>query len=214
MTPGPRLLAITDIERGAFEDWLAALEQLLLCAAPGAVMVLLRDRQLGWRERLRLGHVLRELTRRHGHWLSVNDRLDLAVLCDADAVHLSGSSVAVADARAFGSCHARSWWVSCACHDPLDAATSAADALLLSPVAAPRKGREALGVGGVERACAARAGRVPSVYALGGITAANAASVVAAGADGVALIGALLDPGAPEALARALGIERGASSST
>ena len=213
MIAPPRIIAITDSERPDFGRWLAQLELLLAAAAPARVRVVLRDRQLGARERLALGRRLRELTRRHAQRLSVNDRLDLAVLLDADAVHLSESSVASGDARAFGRLHARSFWLSRAVHGPEEAAHADADAVLLSPIADARKGRSPLGVGGLGRARAAlqqRSGQPPAcaLYALGGITAENAAACMDAGADGVALIGALLEPDAPRALVEQLGVRR------
>jgi thiamine-phosphate pyrophosphorylase len=46
------------------------------------------------------------------------------------------------------------------------------------------------------------------LYALGGVTSENAASVLAAGAEGVAVIGAVLDTDDPLPLLEALGIRR------
>jgi thiamine-phosphate pyrophosphorylase len=209
----PAIIAITDTERGPFERWLAQLELLLALAAPDRVLVMLRDRQLSARERLSLGQRLRALTLHHGQRLAVNDRLDLAALLDADAVHLSESSVAARDARAFAHGRGCSFWISRAAHQPDDAAHADADALVLSPIAEARKGRPALGVAGIEAARAARERRTSeqgrcALYALGGIGARNAAACLQAGADGVALIGALLEPDAPRALVDQLGVRR------
>jgi thiamine-phosphate pyrophosphorylase len=200
----PLLIAITDTERAPAAVWLERLEPLLVAAPPGAVLVMLRDRQLPARARQEFGTQLRQLTARHAQRLSVNDRLDLAVLCDADALHLSESSVSPSDARAFGRRWGRQWWISSACHDPELVASSQADGLLLSPIAEARKGRGALGTSGLVRARAVLDGRAPDeaprLYALGGVGPGNAAALLRAGADGVALIGALLEPGAPRAL--------------
>lgn len=209
----PAVIAITDSSREDFPRWLACLERLLALAAPGRVLVMLRDRQLSSRERMSLGQQLRALTRGHGQRLSVNDRLDLAVLLDADAVHLSESSVAASEVRAFARQQGRSFWISRAAHEPGELATVDADAVVLSPIAEPRKGRPALGVDGLVQAVSARARRAPplgpcALYALGGVNAANAGECVRAGADGVALIGALLEPDAPRALLDALGARR------
>jgi thiamine-phosphate pyrophosphorylase len=211
--PAPVLIAITDSARGSFEAWLLQLERLLALALPGSVQVMLRDRELPVRSRRALGDRLRALTLQHAQTLSVNDRLDLAVLLGADAIHLSESSVSVGDARAFASLQAQHWSISRACHDVVEAASSEADALVLAPVAEGRKGRPALGIAGLERARAARARRATRagscrLYALGGVTPANVAALVAAGADGVALIGSLLEPDAPRALVENLGIRR------
>ena len=195
----PRLIAIVDSERAAFDTWLVHLEPLLALARPAQVLVMLRDRQRSARERLAMGAALRRLTRAHEQLLGVNDRLDLAQLLDADAVHLPESGVSVEDARDFGASHGRRWWISRASHEPADAAVATADAVLLSPVAEARKGRPALGAAGVQRARAALEARASSLapcrlYVLGGVTAATAPALLAAGADGVAVIGGLLDP--------------------
>jgi thiamine-phosphate pyrophosphorylase len=213
MSATPAIIAITDSSRATLERWLEALESLLVLAAPDRVMVMLRDRQLSVGERMSFGHHLRALTRRHGQRFSVNDRLDLAVLLDADAVHLSESSVAASDVRAFAREQGRSFWISRATHQPDEVATLDADAVLLAPIAEPRKGRPPLGVEGLARARVARASRSSeigrcSVYALGGVSAANATAWTRAGADGVALIGALLEPEAPRALLDALAARR------
>jgi len=207
----PRLIVISDNTRAGQDDWLQHLEALLAAARRGSVLVLLRDRQLPVRERRELGQRLRRSTRAHGQRLSVSDRLDLAWLLEADAVHLGEEGVSVEDARGFGQARGRRWWVSTACHTPEAFADMTADAGLLSPVAEPRKGRPALGLAGLGRALAARRERSAALaacalYALGGVTRHNAAELVAAGADGVALIGELFVPGAGPELLAELGI--------
>jgi thiamine-phosphate pyrophosphorylase len=207
----PRLIAIIDSERAHFDVWQQQLAPLLAGAAPASVLVMLRDRQLPARQRRAMGESLRRLTSAHAQLLSVNDRLDLAVLVDADAVHLPEGGVSVAEARAFGARYGRHWWVSRASHEPADADASTADGLLLSPVVEARKGRPALGVEGVRRARAGVDGRPASfgqcrVYALGGVTAAAIPTLLAGGAHGVAVIGALLEPNAAPALSHALAL--------
>jgi thiamine-phosphate pyrophosphorylase len=207
----PRLIAIIDTERATFDHWLAQLAPLLVGARPGSILIMLRDRHVPARERRAMGETLRHLTTAHAQHLCVNDRLDLAQLLDADSVHLPESGVSVEEARAFGARYGRRWWVSRASHEPGDAATTPADALLLSPIVEARKGRLALGLDGVSRARAALDRRTPPlgpcrVYALGGVSAVETPALLAAGADGVAAIGALLEPGAASALARALAL--------
>lgn len=209
----PRLVVITDRERGPLDVWLRHVEWLLAAAQPGSVEVLLRDRLLPVRERQRLGVSLRALTERYRQSFSVNDRLDLALLLGSDAVHLSEASVSTADARAWGGLHGRRWRVSAACHAPERYLTATEDALLLSPILEARKGRPALGWAAVAQArelCRGRAAELGrcDLYALGGVTSRNARALLDAGADGVALIGELFEPGAPRALVKALGIER------
>ena len=173
-------------------------------AAPGTVMIQLRDRDLGVRERLHLGKRLLDVARRHGQLLAVNDRIDLALVLDADGVHLGERSVEPEDARKLVGPEK---FISRACHDPARAEPRGADALLLSPVLAQRKGNPPLGVDAIR--AARRVAGDALVYALGGVDAEGAAQCLRAGFDGVAVIGAVL--GVPSALPllAALGIERG-----
>src|SRR5512137_290904 len=64
----------------------------------GAVQV--RERGLTTRELLALATELRAATRAAGAALLINDRIDVALACDADGVHLPGHSFTVAEARA------------------------------------------------------------------------------------------------------------------
>jgi thiamine-phosphate pyrophosphorylase len=206
MTIAPRLVVVTDTGRASAAQWLAQLRPWLACAEPGSVLVQLRDRQLEAQDRLAFGRRLRELTRRHEQHLAVNDRLDLALLLDADAVHLPEASMRARDARSFLERHRPGWFISAAWHEPTRLPEPEVDALLLSPVSAPRKGRPELGVSGIRDAVLVRAARRHRIYALGGVGAEDAPGLLAAGADGVAVIGALFDPHGPLPLLAALGI--------
>ena len=204
---GVRLIAITDRAVLPERETLARLQRLVRRATPGSVLVQLRDRALSARARLHFGVELRALTRAHEQLFQVNDRLDLALLLDADGVHLGEGSIRTEDAR---SLLGLGRFVTRACHDPERAGDVDADGILLSPVAAPRKGAPALGVEALERTRAilrARA-RTTRVFALGGIDASNAAACLDAGADGVAAIGAVLADDGSEALLAALALAR------
>lgn len=77
--------------------WLDVCEQALHA---GADVLQLREKTLGDRELLARAKALRELTRRHGALLIINDRPDIARLADADGVHLGREDLAVSEARA------------------------------------------------------------------------------------------------------------------
>lgn len=205
----PRLIVITDTSVSAAPELIVRIERLLSSAAPGTVMVQLRDKPLEARERLEIGRRLVTDCRRLNQWFVVNDRLDLALLLEADGVHLGEGSVAPADARTILPDRA---WISIACHDPGAVGTLDADAVLLSPIVAARKGRAALGFDGLRSARRELASGVgntmPVLYALGGVDADCARECLAAGADGVAVIGAVLDGRDPLPLLDALGIAR------
>jgi thiamine-phosphate pyrophosphorylase len=198
VTPPPRLIVFSDLGAAAEVELLERVERAARAARPGALLVILRDKDLALRRRLELGQALAERARRHGQLLGVAERLDLALLLGADAVHLGEDSVETSDARKLVGGRT---FVSRACHDPDRASEIDADAIVLSPILSARKGRPALGLGAIGRA-RERCGR-RLIYALGGVEADSAAACLGAGADGVAVIGAVLR-GQPEALVAAL----------
>jgi thiamine-phosphate pyrophosphorylase len=174
------------------------LEAFLEAAVRGGVdIVQIREKELPDAELLPRLEQARELTRRLGIPLVVNDRPDLAVLCDADFVHLGQEDLPVAAARRLGlavgqSTHAR---------DEVEAAD--ADYIGVGPVyATPTKeGRPAVGLELVRHA-AAHAHQ--PWFAIGGIDESNVADVVAAGATRIAVVRAIGDADDPERAARTL----------
>jgi thiamine-phosphate pyrophosphorylase len=174
------------------------LAELLEAAVRGGVdIVQVREKALQDGELLRALEAAREVTRRLGVPLVVNDRPDLAVLADADALHVGQDDLPAEAARRFGlpvglSTHAAA---------EIDAAT--ADYIGVGPVhATPTKeGRPAVGLDLV-RYAAAHA-RQPW-FAIGGIDRTNVEAVVAAGATRIAVVRAIADAADPEAAAREL----------
>jgi thiamine-phosphate pyrophosphorylase len=202
----PRLVAITDVQRFSAEHTLAVWHALAESARAGSVAVQLRAPGEPARRLLELGAALKDIAASHGQWLIVNDRLDLAALLEADAVHLGEASVSVADTRRLLGARP----LFRACHAPLAVSGLGADALLLSPIAAPRKGAPALGLPalGTAAEALARTGEPTRLYALGGITPEAVEGCLSAGAFGVAAIEGVFAGTDPERWARALGITR------
>lgn len=202
----PRLIVFTDTMVAAEPLLEQRIGRLVALGRPGGIVVVLRDKELPARKRLALGERLRKVVSAAGQELAVADRIDLGVLLGATGIHLGESSISVADARALLPAGT---WVSRACHDPSRLDVDA-DAVILSPVVAPRKGRGALGFAPLE-AARKRLDRVvrgppPLLYALGGIDERSAAECLAHGADGVVVVSAALDGRDPRALLDALGI--------
>ncbi|RYZ08827.1 MAG: thiamine phosphate synthase [Myxococcales bacterium] len=194
----PRLIAITDVSVLPAPQLVARFRRLAALARPGTVALLLRDHALSARARLALGGALRDAAREHGQALWVADRLDLALLLAADGLHLGEASVSARTARQWlpaAMSVSRAWHYGALEQSPV-AELEGVDALLVSPVLAPRKERPALGLPALSalgEQLRARHQAYP-LYALGGVTADTAAGCVAAGAAGVAAIGAALAP--------------------
>jgi thiamine-phosphate pyrophosphorylase len=191
----PALILVTDPAFG--DDVIEARTRVIAAALPrGALAVHLRD-GLRAKSSMRLFAArLRRLTKSLGARLVVNGDPYIARDVGADGVHLGRGGPQIAEARAvYGGA-----WVSVAAHSDADverALREGADAVLVSPVFATRppspfapekspRGLDAL------RSARALAGARLAIYALGGVTAENAAACVKAGADGLAGIRALL----------------------
>jgi thiamine-phosphate pyrophosphorylase len=170
----------------------------------GIRAVQLRERELATRELLALAESLRALTRQHGAALLVNDRVDVALACDADGVHLPARSFAVADARRLLGAQ-RLIGVSTHAPAELSAADAAgADFAVFGPLYdTPSKRTYGSALGPAALADARRATALP-LFAIGGLDLERVTDVHAHGADGVAVIRAVLAAADPAAAAAAL----------
>jgi thiamine-phosphate pyrophosphorylase len=194
-------MVFTDTARAEPALMLSRFEALAQRAQARSVLLTLRDYTLATRARWALAERLRDLAERTQQGFGVADRADLARALGAHALHLPGTGFCASEARHYLGPEV---FVSRGSHDPDDAPEPELDARLLSPIFAERKRRPALGVRAIERARHA----TPMLLALGGVQAHNAAACLAAGAAGVAVIGAALALD-PEPLLGALGILRG-----
>ena len=168
----------------------------------GIRAVQLRERDLPTRELLRIAEQLRALTRRYDAALLINDRIDVALACDADGVHLPAASFSVADARTLLGAPRL---IGVSLHAPGElAAAVGADFAVLGPIyETPSKQAYGapLSIGALK---AARAVTQMPIFAIGGVDAGRVAEVRAAGADGVTVIRAVLAAADPERAAREL----------
>jgi thiamine-phosphate pyrophosphorylase len=168
--------------------------------------VQLRDRKKNESALRAFAERLRTVTKEHGAMFMVNGHPQLAKDVGADGVHLGGTAVKVPQARAVFGDAGQEVFVTIAAHSDqavkLGARDGANGALVSAIFASPGK---AAGRG----ADALRTARVSApegfvIYALGGVEKGNAAECALAGADGVAVIRALLLASDPAAEARAI----------
>ncbi len=127
----------------------------------------------------------------------VNDRADIAALCDAGGVHVGQEDLSAADARAM--CGAGRW-VGVSTHNLEQfraALETSADYIAVGPVFATTTKKNPDPVVGLEFVARARAMTRKPIVAIGGITAENAGSVYRAGADSIAVIRDLMVEGKP-----------------
>ena len=169
----------------------------------GADVVQLRHKTLARGALLELARRLRELLRMNDRLFVVNDHVDIALLAEADGVHLGPDDLSVAAARRV----AGDRLVIGASASTVEAARRAvddgADYLGSGPAfATPIKSeKKVIGPAGI--AAVGAAVSVP-VFAIGGVDATNLAQLTAAGIHRACVIRAIGDAADPESAARTL----------
>ena len=165
----------------------------------GVTLVQLRDKNIDARPMLALGRRLLELLRPAGIGLIVNDRIDVALALDAEGVHIGQQDIPYAEARRqLGP--TRIIGVSVGSEaEARQAAGWDVDYVGVGPVyPTATKPDAGMALGADEAARLARISGHRAV-AIGGIDVTNAATLYAAGLEGVAVISAICaapDPGA------------------
>lgn len=174
----------------------------------GARLLQVRAKGLG--DRALCALALEVVTAAHagGALVVVNDRPDVARIASADGVHVGQEDMPPADVRRLLPSPAL---VGLSTHDVSQiraAPAGVVDYVAIGPVFATRSKAAPDPVVGLSGVAAARANTSLPLIAIGGITRANAADVIAAGAHGVAVVSEVMgadDPGrAFRALAAAL----------
>lgn len=203
-----RLYALVDPQTSGGHD-LAQLAGVV--AAGGATIVQLRDKNSGTRDMIDRARAICAALAPTATPLLINDRVDVALASGAAGVHVGQSDMDVADARrllgpdALIGLSIKS--LAQAAAAPLDLLDYVAIGGVFATTSKDNPDRP-VGLDGlamISAAIRARRATMP-ICAIAGITEQNSASVIAAGADGVAVISALsmnADPAAATARMRA-----------
>ena len=172
-----------------------------LACAGGADAIQLRDKCCGTWALCSTGRQIREITRKTGTLFIVNDRLDVALACGADGVHLGQDDLRVDVARQIAP---RPFIIGISAGTVAEAVAAeeaGADYVALSPVfSTTSKDNAGPGQGLYVLREMKEAVSIP-VIAIGGISRENVGAVIGAGADGVAVISAVV--GQPDITAAA-----------
>ncbi|MDK9706116.1 MAG: thiamine phosphate synthase [Desulforhopalus sp.] len=179
-------------------------EVVRAAVAGGVTAVQLREKHCTTREFVAEARLLAEMLRGSGVPLIINDRLDVALAAGADGLHLGQKDMHIADARRIAGPGMIIGVSAESLDDALRAEEEGADYIGISPVFATNTKKdtaEPLGLAGI-RLIRERV-RLPLV-GIGGINIGNAAQVMDAGADGVAVVSAIVAASCPETAAAAL----------
>jgi thiamine-phosphate pyrophosphorylase len=200
-----RLNAILDADAAAAAGW-PILDLAAAYLRGGARFLQLRAKAMPGDAFLATASALVQLAHRHGARLVINDRADIARLASADGVHVGQEDLAPAAVRTLAGKEAVVGLSTHTLEQVAEAVLQPVTYVAIGPVfgtTTKATGYERIGLDLVRQAAGLTAARALPLVAIGGITADNAASVLAAGAASVAVIGDLLSTGDPEARVRA-----------
>lgn len=180
------------------------LEIVRAAVAGGVSLVQLREKECSTREFVEVGRILAAELQRQAIPLLINDRVDIALAIGANGVHIGQSDMPYAMARELlGPAAIIGLSVESAA-DAQAAEDLDLSYLGLSPIyATPTKTdlQHHLGLEGIR---AIRAASRHRLIAIGGIHAGNTADILAAGADGVAVVSAICSADNPTQATRTL----------
>jgi len=185
-----KLYLITD--RKLFSDNSSLFTAVEEALKVGLKAVQLREKDLGTRELLDMAYRMRELTSVYKAELFINDRVDIALAVEADGVQLGKESI---PAHAVRKTFQDKLVISVSTHshdEALEAERGGADFITLGPIYyTPSKIKYGEPIG-IETLKKVKAKISIPVLAIGGIKLDKVREVKETGADGVALISAIL----------------------
>ena len=168
------------------------MEVLNTSAAAGAVLFQYRNKTASMKDAYVEALALRQAAAKAGVLFIVNDRCDLALAIDADGIHLGQGDLPLDLAR---KVMGPEKLIGISTHSPMqvrDATAGKPDYLGFGPIFTPGSKQDHDPVVGLEGLRAIRSLTPLPVFAIGGIHLNRVNDVVRAGADGVAVISAIL----------------------
>ncbi len=196
-----RLYLVTDQSLAAGRS----LADVVGAAVQGGVScVQLREKHLGTREFLAQALMLKALLAPHRVPLVINDRIDIALACGAEGVHLGQSDLPVDEARKLLPMEVFIGWSVESMDDVLQSAVLPVDYLGVSPIFSTSTKTDTKESWGLEGLTLVRTATHLPLVAIGGIHAGNAREVLRAGADSLAVVSALCAASDPHAAAMGL----------
>ena len=170
----------------------------------GVSCVQLREKSCSTREFIEEALAIRPLLAQHKIPLIINDRIDVALAVEADGVHLGQKDMPCPQARRLVPETMLIGISAESLGDAVQAAKEGADYIGVSPIYATPTKTDTAPPLGLEGLLAIRAAVDIPLVGIGGVNTANAGDVIKNGADGVAVVSAIVAADNPEAAARDL----------
>ena len=174
------------------------MEIIKLAIRGGATVVQLREKHASTREFLNEALEVRGYCREKGVLFIINDRLDIALAVDADGIHLGQDDLPIEYARKFLGPDKIIGISAFNKSEAIEAEKAGADYLGISPIfTTPTKPEldKGIGIEGMKKI--RRASKLPMV-GIGDLGPSNIYDVIRAGADGIAVVSAIVSADDPE----------------
>ncbi len=170
-----------------------SLPELCVSAIKGGISVIqIREKKLDSRTFFQDGLLVRDICRQSGIPLIINDRIDIALALDADGAHLGQSDIPLSVAREIlGQDKIIGWSID---HPDqiMTEEANLADYLAIGPIFFTATKNDISEPWGIDGLKLARSMTNKPLVAIGGISEQNIFDVVAAGADSVAVVSAIV----------------------
>ena len=182
-----------------------SLEDIVVDAVRGGVsMVQLREKDTDTRDFLQIANGLLSVLSPLGIPLIINDRVDIALACGADGVHLGQSDMPYEDARRLLG-DGRIIGLSAENIAQVESANSLdVDYIGISPVFSTRTKTDTMQPFGLDGLRSAAGISKHPLVAIGGINSSNASAVMRSGATGIAVVSAIMGSASPYEAAKEL----------
>lgn len=180
---------MADAEAAAHRDLVSIIYE---AAEAGAPLIQLRAKKLATRRFLDVALRVSDMLKRFEIPLIINDRIDIALSCEADGVHLGQEDLPLPYARKILG-KERIIGVSVnTVEEAEDAESGGADYIGAGPIFYTSSKDELRSILGLEGLQAIRKRVKMPILAIGGITADTAKEVLSSGADGIAVISSIM----------------------
>lgn len=182
----------------------SAFEIVEKAIAGGIDVLQLREKNRPMQEVIAVGRQLKALCRKHGVLFVVNDRVDLAMLLEADGLHVGQEDIPAPEARKLVGEHMFIGVSASSVEEAKEAINQGADYLGIGSIYATQSKDDA-----GEPVTPALIGEIRAfsdlpIVGIGGIHAENGKEVLEQGADGLAVISAIVGQPDPDRAAAAL----------
>ena len=184
-----RLCLVADMAAAGKRDLVAIVQE---AAAAGATIIQLRGKNCKTREFLALAVRIASFLKPKGIPLIVNDRADIALACEADGLHLGQQDIPLVFARKILGQNRLIGISVNTIEEAQTAEKEGADYVGVGPVYFTSSKDKLPTILGLEGLRSVRDKVHIPILAIGGLTAENARAVISAGADGIAVISAIM----------------------